>query len=733
VRQMSSILTYPTGVEYCEALQNTRFCFKDPALFGGNVTVDKLGMPKPRSGNYASVFTVEDANGRRWAVKCFTRYVDDQAIRYQRISETLWKVHRPWRVDFEYLPVGVLCRGTWFPVLKMEWVDATTLITFIENHLWEPAKLGDLALKFARLVDDLSALGIAHGDLQHDNLLVTSSGELKLIDYDGMFVPSLAQMGACEKGHINYQPPARTMNTWGSYLDNFSTWIIYSSLVALSIDPTLWTLLHDPGDDALLFNHSDFADRHNSRALLTFARSSSSDLQALGSKISRLWTLDLQAIPSLDPTALPAPGKQPGTSGPVPSITAMTSANVASGTIPDWVTRPQPGTQATASGVQGGVSWIAGHLAPLPLVAFHPSRLSLRLLVGLGLAADVAVGICAKIELLPTIMAGATAFAVVLGFVAITIILFRKTSEWRAKHEKIAIFKKRRAEWSKATREASKLEHARRDVDSREERAIEIITRESAKAQASEHNELADVDKKLAANLKDLEKQKQRVQSNELAETGRALRTYQQQHVTSYLSRASISSARIPGIGQGVVRSLATCGIHSAADFSGLQYRTGSRGGQQVYIIRRNGLPVHPNGVGEKKARELDNWRRGQERMAMATQPSSLPPAQAQAISSKYVQQRQTLADQEKVARTQATNDQIRVKQKWAPIHTDISAKIVPTRQSFAQERAQADLHSASAQKRVNAAIWQRELAERELAAYRNVSYRRYLAGIIRS
>jgi hypothetical protein len=75
---MASTLIYPTGGEYREALFNTRRCFKDPALIGGTVTTDVLGLPKPISGASASVFTVQNANGRRWAVKCFTRFVNHQ-------------------------------------------------------------------------------------------------------------------------------------------------------------------------------------------------------------------------------------------------------------------------------------------------------------------------------------------------------------------------------------------------------------------------------------------------------------------------------------------------------------------------------------------------------------------------------------------------------------------------------------------------------------------------------
>ena len=67
------------------------------------------------------------------------------------------------------------------------------------------------------------------------------------------------------------------------------------------------------------------------------------------------------------------------------------------------------------------------------------------------------------------------------------------------------------------------------------------------------------------------------------------------------------------------------------------------------------------------------------------------------------------------------------------PIHAAISAKIVPMRQAFAQERVQADAQLTMARKQVSTAMWRRELAERELAAYRNVSYRRYLAAVIRA
>jgi hypothetical protein len=120
------------------------------------------------------------------------------------------------------------------------------------------------------------------------------------------------------------------------------------------------------------------------------------------------------------------------------------------------------------------------------------------------------------------------------------------------------------------------------------------------------------------------------------------------------------------------------------------------------------------------------------ERQAMQSQPTALPPAQAQAIRMKYTQQRQALVDQEQTARAQAAHEQKEISVRWAPIHAGLSGELTTSHQKFAQERAQADVQLTAAQKEADAAVWHRELAEREVAAYQKVSYRRYLAGIVR-
>src|ERR1700761_7310084 len=100
---MAGVISYPTGLDYQQALYNTRLAFQDPALRGGEPVLDPLGMPKAIGGNSASVSTVNGTDGQRWAVKCSTRSVPDLSLRYRQVSKALDGVKSPWKVGFQYL------------------------------------------------------------------------------------------------------------------------------------------------------------------------------------------------------------------------------------------------------------------------------------------------------------------------------------------------------------------------------------------------------------------------------------------------------------------------------------------------------------------------------------------------------------------------------------------------------------------------------------------------------
>src|SRR2546421_5033589 len=144
--------TYPLRGDYVDALQNPAFALADPALKAGRVDCDRLGLPRPISGAFASVFQVTLANRTRWAVKCFCQFVPDQERRYREISATLRALHNPAMVEFEYQQHGILVSGNWYPVLKMEWVEAQGLLPWLEANRFDPQRLCATADQLVSLV-----------------------------------------------------------------------------------------------------------------------------------------------------------------------------------------------------------------------------------------------------------------------------------------------------------------------------------------------------------------------------------------------------------------------------------------------------------------------------------------------------------------------------------------------------------------------------------------------------
>ena len=256
-------MTWPLSQDYNEAIQSPSSSLDDPELRAGQPTTNALGMPQPRSGNFADVYEFECPQTQtRWAVKCFTREVSGLRERYAEISRYLKDAQLPFAVDFQYLEKGVRIRGAWYPALKMRWVEGQLLNEFVRDNLGNPARLQALSHIWARMAKRLREANLAHADLQHGNVILVpgrtaNSLAVKLIDYDGMFVPALAGRGSGEVGHANYQHPQRiAKGTYGPEVDRFPLLVVSTALRALTVGgKELWDR-YDNGDN-LLFKESD--------------------------------------------------------------------------------------------------------------------------------------------------------------------------------------------------------------------------------------------------------------------------------------------------------------------------------------------------------------------------------------------------------------------------------------------------------------------------------------------
>src|SRR5438105_8884460 len=142
----------------------------------------------------------------------------------------------------------------------MDWVAGFTLNDFVKRNLDKPQALQSLADSWVLLARLLRELKLAHGDLQHGNVLLVP-GEtfpIKLVDYDGMFVPALAKKPSGEVGHPAYQHPQRLRDaTYDADVDCFPVLVIYVAIRALIAGGrSLWDR-YDNGDN-LLWRRQDF-------------------------------------------------------------------------------------------------------------------------------------------------------------------------------------------------------------------------------------------------------------------------------------------------------------------------------------------------------------------------------------------------------------------------------------------------------------------------------------------
>src|SRR5262245_36298830 len=140
-------MSWPRATDYSAAIQNPSACFADEELRAGVVaTTDVLlGLPLSYSGNFATVYKVVCPGDQVWAVKCFTRPVEDLRDRYHLISQHLEAKRRRFAVEFRYLAEGIRVHGDWYPVLKMRWIEGFTLNEFLRDHAGNASLLDQLA------------------------------------------------------------------------------------------------------------------------------------------------------------------------------------------------------------------------------------------------------------------------------------------------------------------------------------------------------------------------------------------------------------------------------------------------------------------------------------------------------------------------------------------------------------------------------------------------------------
>jgi len=254
-------MSYPQITEYHEAVQHPARAFTDPDLKQGAVAENNLGLPLVMSGGFALTYAVTTPR-RKCAVRCFHREIPAIQQKYDAISKKLKSLSNGCFVGFDFQPSGINVRQQTFPIVRMDWVEGDTLGIWLDKHFNDPRALEKARAEFAAIARLLEHEGIAHGDIQNGNVMV-AGGHIKLIDYDGMFVPGMRPGQGTETGHKHFQHPDRRVADFGPAMDRFSFIAVDLSLQAVIADKSLYPKFRD-GGETIIFKANDFADPHAS-------------------------------------------------------------------------------------------------------------------------------------------------------------------------------------------------------------------------------------------------------------------------------------------------------------------------------------------------------------------------------------------------------------------------------------------------------------------------------------
>ena len=261
-------MQYPLISEYVKAIQDAGDNLEQLAYL--TPVLDDHGEPYRSSGAFAVVFKMQDkSTGKYYALKCFTEEQEGRADAYRQIADELDLLDSPYITSVKYMEkelfVDSQCEEDEFPVLLMDWVEGETMEAYIAANYRNQSAMLMLSYRFGKMAAWLCTQSFSHGDIKPDNIIVRPDGSLTLVDYDGMFVPSMKGSQSPTIGTRDFSHPLRTVDDFDETIDDFSLASIALSLKAISMNSTLLDTYG--ASDRLLFSEKDYRTPSNSKVI----------------------------------------------------------------------------------------------------------------------------------------------------------------------------------------------------------------------------------------------------------------------------------------------------------------------------------------------------------------------------------------------------------------------------------------------------------------------------------
>ena len=252
--------TWPQAPEYAAALADGSLDLT-PLLAGQPEFVHRrFAQPVGRTGSSAVVYPIE-VDHQRKALRLFTRASEVPIERYRRLADEHFD-ETPLEIP-QLVPNSVVVDGVAFPALVGPWIEGPNLDDWVDQRVDE----GDVGALIAMrgqwldIVRSMQVQPMAHGDLQHGNVIVAANNQIELVDLDGVWTPSTADLVPNERGHEHYQHPRFTPDQdWNQFADTFPAAVISLGLAIACEDPNFWRQSRARSEDQMVIGAEHFAN-----------------------------------------------------------------------------------------------------------------------------------------------------------------------------------------------------------------------------------------------------------------------------------------------------------------------------------------------------------------------------------------------------------------------------------------------------------------------------------------
>lgn len=185
---------------------------------------------------------IKDGNSVPKCIRVWHDYSPQMVERSTMISNELKDVSLPYFVGYHnYVELLKLSNGRKASGVIMDWVDKPTLELFFAKNYSNPQLIEIAKNNFLQMCKDLKRMGMSHGDLSLGNILVGEKGDIILVDYDSVYVPSMKDnYFQTTPGNVNFQHPDRKKGMKAcSYADFFSELVLFLYFRTYFLKPDL--------------------------------------------------------------------------------------------------------------------------------------------------------------------------------------------------------------------------------------------------------------------------------------------------------------------------------------------------------------------------------------------------------------------------------------------------------------------------------------------------------------